>query len=225
MAKHEQILVLDPPSDLKFKGKPARTRPSGDRGGRAGGRAAGRRRQGRTGRAPLPHAERRNRGPAASLGPAPRCPPLPARGCGGEGKEPAGRAAAAEGSARRRRRHLAARGGAAGVRPRLARPPASSPARPAGRARTVSLPPGRPQRAQGPAGGGRGLELRAARHGAARRGLRASAGGCRWPRAGAAPTGEARRTGWGGRGPRPASPPVRCGAPESREAQRCLGWE
>lgn len=50
MAKHEQILVLDPPSDLKFKGKPPRMRPSGEWGRRAGGGKAG------TGRAPLPHA-------------------------------------------------------------------------------------------------------------------------------------------------------------------------
>lgn len=46
MAKHEQILVLDPPSDLKFKGRLSGTRPS-----RAG--AGGRRRR-RGGRAVLP---------------------------------------------------------------------------------------------------------------------------------------------------------------------------
>lgn len=40
MAKHEQILVLDPPSDLKFKGRLAGTRPSrAGAGGRRGGRA------------------------------------------------------------------------------------------------------------------------------------------------------------------------------------------
>lgn len=100
MAKHEQILVLDPPSDLKFKGRLAGTLRSGaEAGAGAGGRRRG-------GRAVLPSpTPRPSVGAAAPLRPsAPRlavrrCRAGPGRAglrCGGEGREPPG---AAEGSA------------------------------------------------------------------------------------------------------------------------------
>lgn len=71
MAKHEQILVLDPPSDLKFKGKPARTRPSGDRGGRASERAGG-----GAAAAARPDGPR-SPPPCLASEPRPRCVPRP----------------------------------------------------------------------------------------------------------------------------------------------------
>lgn len=124
MAKHEQILVLDPPSDLKFKGRLAGTLRSGaEAGAGAGGRRRG-------GRAVLPSpTPRPSVGAAAPLRPsAPRlavrrCRAGPGRAglrCGGEGREPPG---AAEGSAA----ILRPRGGAVGARPRLARRPAWRP--------------------------------------------------------------------------------------------------
>lgn len=86
MAKHEQILVLDPPSDLKFKGRLAGTRPSG---AGAGGRRRG-------GRAALPSpTPGPSVGAAAPLRPSARrlgvrrCPAGLRRG--GEEREPDGR--------------------------------------------------------------------------------------------------------------------------------------
>lgn len=93
MAKHEQILVLDPPSDLKFKGRQAGARPSG---AGAGGRAGERRRR-RGGPAVLPSPPpRRGRasvGAAAPLRPsAPRLAVLRCRAGLRRGGEGAGRA-------------------------------------------------------------------------------------------------------------------------------------
>lgn len=93
MAKHEQILVLDPPSDLKFKGRQAGARPSG---AGAGGRAGERRRR-RGGPAVLPSPPpRRGRASVGAAAPLrPSAPRLAVLGCraglrrGGEG---AGRA-------------------------------------------------------------------------------------------------------------------------------------
>lgn len=132
MAKHEQILVLDPPSDLKFKGRLAGTRPSG---AGAGGRRRG-------GRAALPSpTPGPNVGAAAPLRPSARR--LGVRCCR------AGLRRGGEGAGRTSRRALP--GAAAILRPtgaprELAR---ALPARPP----AWRLAPGRPRRGPGRASG------------------------------------------------------------------------
>lgn len=77
LAKHEQILVLDPPTDLKFKGEEGGTRRGGGERGGSGGvsRSAWAPSRLRAPRSPLPPAD------------GPRCRALPARrGMGGAGE-------------------------------------------------------------------------------------------------------------------------------------------
>lgn len=114
MAKHEQILVLDPPTDLKFKGRRERAAARGGAGGRrdlgwVGGSREGRRRA--ASERPLPHAPALSilrRRPAPALGlPAPRpdrsLPRPLAAGCA---RRP-GRGGGARPWRRRHSRHLA----------------------------------------------------------------------------------------------------------------------
>lgn len=133
MAKHEQILVLDPPTDLKFKGRQDGDTPglAGARGGLAGGGGRG----GQLGRPgqrerPLPHApapalsrllpRRRLGRPAPCSGPLRPLPPARAAV-----RAPAGARRTGAGPWRgRRRRHLAVpRGRLLGVRSRPSRRP------------------------------------------------------------------------------------------------------
>lgn len=112
LAKHEQILVLDPPTDLKFKGEEGGTRRGGGERGGSGGvsRSAWAPSRLRAPRSPLPPAD------------GPRCRALPARrGMGG----------AAEPASAIGRRHLGIPRGSA-VPGGIGRPlPAPAPARPA----------------------------------------------------------------------------------------------
>lgn len=210
MAKHEQILVLDPPSDLKFKGRQAGARPSG---AGAGGRAGERRRR-RGGPAVLPSPPpRRGRASVGAAAPLrPSAPRLAVLGCR------AGLRRGGEGAGRAPRR--AQPGAAAAIlrpagAPRdLARAlPARMASLPQGGRGTVGSSRGGAVREGGCESRSSGLCSRPPARPPARlpaRGWCSGALGRRRPRA--------RRSRWR---PRPEASPVWCGTRPSGETQRC----